>query len=263
MGKNLENILKRARKVALPLTVTALLASSPAAYYGIQQKNSEYGTLQKIERILEENSLNSDANIALIMSIVKKESSFYEGAVGRDNEAGLLQLSREVAQQNGLRTSKERLKKSSPLSKLFYIDTENKKDDRFDPEKNLHVGIGYLFELAKNFQRTYNLDESSSIQFGLISYNLGPANVRKLFGIGYSKNPDEFIERLSREKLEKFGISDRKREVTVDYHTRINRFRRDYEQRVSQMRKNGSPSMSEYFRGFFGSFGEIYQRLKN
>lgn len=263
MGKTLENILKRARRLTLPLTVTALLVSSPVAYHGIQEKNSEYRTLQRIEKILEENGESTNANIALIMSIVKKESSFYEGVAGRDNEAGLLQLSPEVAQQNGLRTSKERLKKSSPLSKLLYLRTDNIEDDRFDAEKNLHAGTDYLFELTRNFQKTYNLDEPSSIQFGLIAYNLGPSNVRKLFGIGYSKNPDEFIGRLSRDNLESFGISDRKREVTVDYHTRTNRFRREYEQQVAQMRKNGSPSLSEYFRGFFGSFGEIYQRLKN
>ena len=259
----LENILKRARRVALPLTVTALLVSSPVAYYRIQQKNSEFRAAQRIEKILDETGESTNANIALIMSMVKKESSFYEDAAGKDNEAGLLQLSPEVAQQNGLRTSKERLKKSSPLSKLLYLRTDNIEDDRFDAEKNLRAGINYLFELAKNFQKTYNMNESSSIQFGLIAYNLGPSNVKKLFSIGYSRNPDEFIGRLSGENLERLGISDRKREVTVDYHTRTNRFRKEYEQRVAQMRKDGSLSLSEYFRGFFGSFGEIYQRLKN
>lgn len=264
MEKTLENILKRARRAALPLTTAAvMLASSSVAYYGIQQTNGEHRTLQRIEEILGEIGENTNENMALIMGMIKKESSFYEGAVGRDNEAGLLQLSPVVAQQNGLRISREPLKESSRIDKLFYTDQDTKEDERFDAEKNLRAGIDYFFELVESFQNTYGMDKTRALQFGSIAFNLGPTNVRKLFGLGYSKYPEEFIRRLSTERLEEHGISDRKREVTVDYYTRTSRFKREYEQRIAHMREHDSPSLGEYLKGIFRSFGEIYQRLKN
>ena len=264
MTKTLDAIIRKSRRIMIPLSVVALLGSTPVAYYGATEKNNEYKTLHTIERILGENGNDTDKNIALFLSMVKKESSFYDVVIGRDNEVGLLQLKPDTAQQKGLRTKKTPLKNSNKLQKLFYLgqSEDNKNDDRFNAEKNLRAGIGYLFELADDFQRTYKMDRATAIDFGLISYNFGINNVKKLFRLGYSRNPQQFIRRLSRENLGKHGITNRRRAIAVDYLTRTNRFRRDYEQRISSMRQNGTPTLGEYGSSFLRSFPEIYTRLR-
>ena len=260
---NLGKFLKRTRKITLPLAFVTFL-SSPFIGYGVQQKKSEYRTLQTIERILEEKGANTNSNLALIMGMVRKESSFYGEAIGRDSEVGLMQLTPPVALEKGLRVFEGEIEEPSNLGKLLYLNQSSTiEDDRLDPEKSLRAGSEYLFDLVENFQRRYGMDRPTSIQFGMIAYNFGQGNVNKLFRMGYSRNPEEFIERLSEEDLSQQGISDRKRVVVVDYFNRTNRFRKDYERKIPGMLENGSPTFGEYVRGITHGASEIYQRVRN
>jgi len=260
MAKTLNSLLK----FSIP-AILVLAVSSPFINYGMRQKLSEYRTLHTAHRILADIG-QPELDLALIMAIVKKESSFWPSAIGRGNEVGLMQLHYTVAEEAGLTTVGDILPRSTQLEKLLFTDPSDEfieSDNRFEPETNLRVGISYLAQLYRSFKRNYNLSEKDALDFATISYNFGIGNVTKLFRLGYSQNPQEFIARLSTENLTSHGISERKRKVVVDYFVRVNGYEDEFSRKIPKMLARESPSVPEFTEQIFNSFPEIYRRTIN
>jgi soluble lytic murein transglycosylase-like protein len=96
----------------------------------------------------------------LLVAVIRVEGVFDPNARGRfrsGNESGalgLMQLKYETAQE------------VARLLEMPYLERE----DLFNPEINLVLGVAYLTQLVKRFK---------SFKLGLLAYNLGPGTVRQ------------------------------------------------------------------------------------
>jgi len=92
---------------------------------------------------------------ALVLAVVRQESSFYDEAVSRTGARGLMQLMPATARQVA-----RRLKVPYSRKKLLN-----------DPEYNLMLGRAYLADLAAKYDGSYIL--------ALAAYNAGPARANR------------------------------------------------------------------------------------
>ena len=101
--------------------------------------------------------------VDLILSLVKRESTFNPKAVSPNGAVGLLQLMPPTARELGLKVpSYQNVRKPTPNPNV---------DERFHPLKNLDAGVKYLHDMLKRYDGDYSLS--------LAAYNVGPGNVRK------------------------------------------------------------------------------------
>src|SRR5690606_7118720 len=82
-------------------------------------------------------------DLATIMGIAHKESRFWNGAVGRNHEAGVMQLSESVARAYALKIATG-ARKSTPTQKLLFLnpdDADIARDQRLDERTSMRVAI--------------------------------------------------------------------------------------------------------------------------
>ncbi len=103
-----------------------------------------------------------DVDISLMLAIIFVESSFNPNAVSGSGAAGLMQIMPDAARENGLKVPNYRNRRK-PL-----IDP--KVDERFDPNKNLRVGLTYFKMLLEKYR--------GDLTLALGAYNVGPGKVR-------------------------------------------------------------------------------------
>lgn len=117
----------------------------------------------------EENELDP----LLSFAIIKAESNFGETAVSTSNAVGLMQLLEKTAEEIAIKD----------------LAMENfKKDDLYNPEINIKIGLKYFSKLLKDYDYNYNL--------ALAAYNAGTGNVQKWIEQGIISKTGEDIENI-------------------------------------------------------------------
>ena len=263
MGRVSQIWKRHRRKIVGAVALLAAAAITPPIAYTVNHTKGEYRTLQLLDQLhAQEGIPTDDREISTLMAMVRKESSFYRSAIGRDREVGLLQLQASLAQDRGLQVQNRTYPHSEKLEELFYLEPEGlaARDQRFDAGENLRIGAAYFHELAQSFERTYGMAPEPAREFGMIAYNLGVGNVRKLLRNRYSTDPGSFIARLATENLSAEGISDRKRRVAVEYYTKNHSWQATYATRLADMRAQGDPGIGQYIRAFPSCTVELVRR---
>jgi len=106
----------------------------------------------------------------LVTAIIREESQYDARAVSRVGAVGLMQLMPGTAQ-----TVARRLGLPNVI-----------RDELFDQETNIRVGIGYLKQLLQQF--------SGNVILAVAAYNAGPPAVSTWAAKNGDKEPDEFVE---------------------------------------------------------------------
>ncbi len=112
----------------------------------------------EIDRAAKESGLDS----ALIVSVIKAESSGDPNAVSPAGASGLMQLIDSTASQYGV-------------------------SDRFDPAQNVSGGARYLKDM---------LDRYGSLKLALAAYNAGPGNVDRYGGVPPFDETNRYIDKV-------------------------------------------------------------------
>ena len=113
-------------------------------------KYSEY-----VEKYSEEYNIDK----YLVYAIIKVESNFEEQAKSNSNAIGLMQIMEATAVETANK-----------------IDLNFIKEDLFNPELNIKIGIKYFTTLLEKYKNNYNL--------AIIAYNAGIGNVDKWMADG-------------------------------------------------------------------------------
>jgi len=106
----------------------------------------------------------------LVAAIIREESQYDARAVSRVGAVGLMQVMPGTAQAVARRQG---------LPNVV-------RDDLFDQEKNIRLGIGYLKQLLQQF--------SGNVILAVAAYNAGPPVVSSWAARNGDKQPDEFVE---------------------------------------------------------------------
>ncbi|MBR6504390.1 MAG: lytic transglycosylase domain-containing protein [Clostridia bacterium] len=114
-----------------------------------------------------------DLDPLLSFAIIKAESNFDEKAVSTSNAVGLMQLLEKTA---------EEIAAQDLQMKEFY------KEDLYNPETNIKIGLKYFSKLLKEYDYNYNL--------ALAAYNAGTGNVKKWIEQGIINKAGENIEKI-------------------------------------------------------------------
>jgi len=97
-----------------------------------------------------------DLDPLLSFAIIKAESNFDKNAISTSNAIGLMQLLEKTAEEIALED--------------LGMETF-KKEDLYNPELNIRIGLKYFSNLLKEYNYSYNL--------ALAAYNGGTGNVQK------------------------------------------------------------------------------------
>ena len=103
-----------------------------------------------------------DIDVELMLAIIHTESNFNPLAVSKNGAAGLMQIMPAAARDYGLKVPQYKDKRKPNFDANI--------DERFDPHKNLHVGLAYFKML---YEKHLN-----NLTLALGAYNVGPGKVR-------------------------------------------------------------------------------------
>lgn len=126
-----------------------------AVYVGKKALREGHGVIEAAYPLLDQKLLRKTPETALVHSIVRQESAFYERAISRAGARGLMQLmprtAHKLAKQKNYKYSRKKL--------------------TTHPKLNVWLGSEYLDDLLKKFKGSYILT--------LASYNAGPYRARQ------------------------------------------------------------------------------------
>lgn len=125
-------------------------------------KYSEY-----VEKYAEEYNIDK----YLVYAIIKAESNFKEDAKSTSNAVGLVQMMEATA-----------------IETANKMDLNITKEDLFNPELNIKIGLKYFTSLLDKYNGNYNL--------AIIAYNAGIGNVDKWIKEGIIKEDGTDIENV-------------------------------------------------------------------
>jgi hypothetical protein len=150
--------------------------------YGVRQVQSEHRLVHMASKILADAGAANADDLASIISIAHKQSRYWTGAVGRHHEAGVVQLSEELALSSGLRIERAQ-PKSTPLAKLTFADVPQglvQRDRRFDNAASLRVAISCFLQTQRSLAANYGLEKSAARDIAVLAVLLGDKQVRSM-----------------------------------------------------------------------------------
>ena len=127
----------------------------------------ERGRPEHFAMIVRDAASRHNLDPALIMAVIKKESSFRANARGEHGEYGLMQITPAAARDWG-RRHKRRIGSHGML---------------FQPELNIEIGSWYLAQGMRDWK-----DHRDTEVLALAQYNAGPKRARKWARSGSKKN---------------------------------------------------------------------------
>ena len=140
----------------------------------------------------------------LVWSVIYEETYFRAGALGEDQEVGLMQVTPLVARDWARETGLEEMERQANVSVIAFLS---------DPERNIQIGCWYLEKLRERYR-----NRPAETAMMLSAYNAGPSRVEE-----WTKNVDqssisesEFVSRIGIPSTEAYvrSILDRYRANT-------------------------------------------------
>ena len=140
----------------------------------------------------------------LVWSVIYEETYFRAGALGEDQEVGLMQVTPLVARDWARETGLEEMERQANDSVIAFLS---------DPERNIQIGCWYLEKLRERYR-----NRPAETAMMLSAYNAGPSRVEE-----WTKNVDqssisesEFVSRIGIPSTEAYvrSILDRYRAST-------------------------------------------------
>jgi tetratricopeptide (TPR) repeat protein len=130
--------------------------------------------------IVEKESKPTSVDPLIVISLMKQESGYFERAISPSKAVGLMQLlvptAETVARQNK--------------------QTFNGRDDLFNPEKNIKLGVAYFAQLNQRF--------TNDVVLSLSAYNAGPEAAAKWKNRWPNVRKDEFVELIPYQETRKY-----------------------------------------------------------
>ena len=120
----------------------------------------------------------------LVWSLIYEETWFRKGALGEDDEVGLMQVTPPVARQWA---------KETGLREFERETSDNVVEFMSDPERNIQIGCWYLEKVRENYR-----GRPAETAMMLAAYNAGPSRVEEWTeGVDTSRlSETEFISRI-------------------------------------------------------------------
>jgi soluble lytic murein transglycosylase len=140
----------------------------------------------------------------LVWSVIYEETYFRAGALGEDQEVGLMQVTPLVARDWARETGLREMERQANDSVIAFLS---------DPERNIQIGCWYLEKLRERYR-----NRPAETAMMLSAYNAGPSRVEE-----WTKNVDqssisesEFVSRIGIPSTEAYvrSILDRYRTNT-------------------------------------------------
>jgi len=140
----------------------------------------------------------------LVWSVIYEETYFRAGALGEDQEVGLMQVTPLVARDWARETGLEEMERQANDSVIAFLS---------EPERNIQIGCWYLEKLRERYR-----NRPAETAMMLSAYNAGPSRVEE-----WTKNVDqssisesEFVSRIGIPSTEAYvrSILDRYRAST-------------------------------------------------
>ena len=133
----------------------------------LQQKETPPVTSKKEDirfgSIIQQAADRHQVDPALVRAIIMAESSYNPKAISKKGAKGLMQLMPKTAESLGV-------------------------VDSFNPEDNIHAGVGYFKKLMNQFD--------GNVEFALAAYNAGSRKVRKYQGIPPFKATRYYVKKV-------------------------------------------------------------------
>ena len=146
----------------------------------------------------------------LVWSVIYEETYFRAGALGEDQEVGLMQVTPLVARDWARETGLEEMERQANDSVIAFLS---------DPERNIQIGCWYLEKLRERYR-----NRPAETAMMLSAYNAGPSRVEE-----WTKNVDqssisesEFVSRIGIPSTEAYVRSILDRYRTSTYRTSVN-----------------------------------------
>ena len=121
----------------------------------------------------------------LVWSLIYEETWFREGAIGEDQEIGLMQVTPLVARAWAKETGLREFEKQTAENVVEFLS---------DPERNIQVGSWYLEKVREPFR-----GRAGETAMTLAAYNAGPSRVEEwTSGVDAARlSESEFISRIA------------------------------------------------------------------
>ena len=142
----------------------------------------------KYSEYVETYSREYNIDTYLVYAIIKAESNFKEYAESTSNAIGLMQITKATAFETAEK-----------------MELEVTKEDLFDPELNIKIGIKYFRILLDKYENNINLS--------IIAYNAGIGNVDKWIENGTIKEDGSDIENVPFKETNNYA-----RKILRDYN---------------------------------------------
>ena len=146
----------------------------------------------------------------LVWSVIYEETYFRAGALGEDQEVGLMQVTPLVARDWARETGLEEMERQANDSVIAFLS---------DPERNIQIGCWYLEKLRERYR-----NRPAETAMMLSAYNAGPSRVEE-----WTKNVDqssisesEFVSRIGIPSTEAYVRSILDRYRTSTYRRPVN-----------------------------------------
>ncbi len=174
VNKNDSQMLEQINKFFLYANETGIMQQISDKYYANIEDSDPFDLksfhqrietrLPKYKKTIIEESIKYDFDWKLIAAVVYQESHFNPNAKSFTNVRGLMQVTKDTAEEMGI-------------------------ENRLNPSQSIKAGIKYLDKMFKKFD--YIEDEYERILFALASYNIGYGHVMDAMQIAKMMGLDE------------------------------------------------------------------------
>lgn len=229
--------------------------------YGARQEYAEYRLKNIATAYLSSHGEVDRDDLATIMGIAHKESRFWNGAVGRHHEVGVMQISEAIARENALVIATD-TKKSTPIQKLLFLAPEEsliEKDQRFDERTSMRIAIDHFLRIKQNFQTRYRLDESAARDLAILAFHHGESRTSALLERNASRNLDALLDSLADPALPHDTWFERA--VSVSFSEHVLRYRSEYLRQMPAVLSKDGPDAAGLIANIAATPKEFYTRI--
>lgn len=250
---------KRLIAIAIASSVATLIAL--VGNYGGRQEYAKYRLKSIIAQDLSERGPLDVRDLATLMGIAHKESRFWNGAVGRNHEAGVMQLSESLARENGMRVETA-ARKSTPVQKLLFLNpsqAEVARDQRLDEQASVRMAVDHFLALKHRLRVRYGLTEEQALDLAVLAFHFGEANTQRWLDCSRVQTLDSVLNVLADPSLPQESWF--KRAVAISFSEHVLRYRAAFLEDAPASIERTAPSLGDLVKNMLATPKEFYTRL--